>query len=178
MTYAQMSTAQQLSSASRALYANVHEHLKMSCDGVDVHLPDGVSLESVGVVNVPSSYGGQNVWGVPSAQSGFAKADMSDGVIELYAFDSMTHGTKAMFFGTPARRLAQGSSIVLRTSKTLPMHIDGEAWTQPPCTVSGVHAMVAYFLNLYNFYAVFSCPDYDFAQESSADSARRTLEIS
>lgn len=116
-------------------YKNLHEQIDITCDGVPIQLPDDVSFESLQIINIPSMYGGYNLWGEQTSD-GFAKQHFADGLIEVVSMDNSTHVREVMMrTRSTGRRLAQGATVVIRTRKLLPMLIDGAAWMQPPCTV-------------------------------------------
>ncbi|XP_013793491.2 diacylglycerol kinase 1-like, partial [Limulus polyphemus] len=133
------------------------------CDGQPLDLANGPSLQGIAVLNIPSIYGGSNLWGdnpscrrkskcrnktkdkdglVNSMQPidlSAAVQDIGDTKFEVIGLENCMHvgQVKAGLRGS-GRRLAQCSSVVIKTKKRFPMQIDGEPWVQTACSVRNV----------------------------------------
>ncbi|XP_065298184.1 diacylglycerol kinase beta isoform X3 [Dermacentor albipictus] len=144
---------------------NLHDDVDIMCDGVSLELSSGPSLQGIAVLNIPSIYGGSNLWGdnassrrrsrskrrkkhdrdistnsFNSIDLSSAVQDIGDRLIEVIGLESSMHmGQVKAGLRASGRRLAQCSSVVIRTRKRFPMQIDGEPWVQPPCTIQITH---------------------------------------
>lgn len=144
---------------------NLHDDVDIMCDGVSLELSNGPSLQGIAVLNIPSIYGGSNLWGdnassrrrsrskrrkkhdrdistnsFNSIDLSSAVQDIGDRLIEVIGLESSMHmGQVKAGLRASGRRLAQCSSVVIRTRKRFPMQIDGEPWVQPPCTIQITH---------------------------------------
>ncbi|CAH0550735.1 unnamed protein product [Brassicogethes aeneus] len=157
--YFEYATSEQFSASCK----NLHEFIEIECDDVSLDLANGSPLQGIALLNIPYTHGGSNLWGehlsgvrrrsrkkkkqkdistssFNSVDLSVAVQDIGDGLIEVIGLENCLHmGQVRTGLRASGRRLAQCSSIVIKTKKTFPMQIDGEPWMQPPTTIRITH---------------------------------------
>ncbi|XP_065052718.1 diacylglycerol kinase beta-like isoform X2 [Rhopilema esculentum] len=147
LRYFEAGTAEQLSASCKRL----QEDIEVECDGQKLDLLSGPNLEGIAIINIPSVYGGANLWGEVDKKKRRPKEngvkdvntlqqDIGDRCIEVIGLENVLYvGQIIAGVRQHGLRLAQCSTLTIRTRRPLPMQVDGEPWLQSPASITITH---------------------------------------
>ncbi|CAF2118909.1 unnamed protein product [Brassica napus] len=119
--------------------------VRVEVDGVDIEVPE--DAEGVLVANIGSYMGGVDLWqNEDETYENFDPQSIHDKVVEVVSISGTWHLGKLQVGLSQARRLAQGQSVKIQLCAPLPVQIDGEPWSQQPCTLTISHHGQAFML--------------------------------
>jgi len=109
---------------------NISEFIRVEIDNNPIELP--AQTKSLKIININSAASGVDFWG--TGPSGIQQQP-DDGLLEVCATTGVSH-LLAIHCGVGrASRCGQGRVIKIVVLKEIPVQVDGEPWTQPPCEV-------------------------------------------
>ncbi|BAF30130.1 diacylglycerol kinase 1 isoform X2 [Oryza sativa Japonica Group] len=132
---------------NKVLYAK--EGAKNMMDNTFDYFPWDVKLEIDGSkINIPQSYmGGVDLWkNEDDVSDNFHPQSMHDKMLEVVSFTGMLHLGRLQVGLSRAQRLAQGHHIKIEIKTKMPIQVDGEPWSQDPCTIVVSHHCQAFML--------------------------------
>ncbi|KAL4348701.1 hypothetical protein GQ457_17G017430 [Hibiscus cannabinus] len=126
-------------------FADFPWQVRVEVDGVEIEVPE--DAEGVLVGNIGSYMGGVDLWqNEDETYENFDPQSMHDKILEVVSISGTWHLGTLQVGLSRARRLAQGRSIKIQIFAALPVQIDGEPWSQQPCTLTISHHGQAFML--------------------------------
>ncbi|KAL6847326.1 hypothetical protein ACP4OV_023179 [Aristida adscensionis] len=119
--------------------------VKLEIDGAQVNIPQ--DSEGILVANIRSYMGGVDLWkNEDDVSDTYLPQSMHDKKLEVVSFTGMLHLGRLQVGLSRAQRLAQGHHIKIEIGTTMPIQVDGEPWSQEPCTIEVCHHNQAFML--------------------------------
>ncbi|KAM3254588.1 hypothetical protein ACQJBY_048214 [Aegilops geniculata] len=119
--------------------------VKLEIDGSNIEIPQ--DAEGILVANIRSYMGGVDLWkNEDSVSDTFQPQSMHDKTLEVVSFTGMLHLGRLQVGLSRAQRLAQGHHIKIEITTPMPIQVDGEPWSQEPCTIEVSHHAQAFML--------------------------------
>ena len=124
--YGLFGAATSWSTAARGL----HQHVHVIADGVRCELPP--ETEGIILLNINSFAGGVRMW---ESSEGYGASSMQDGMVDVVVVYGALHLGQLNWGVDKPVRICQAKSVKVIVEKGFPMHVDGEPWEQPACTI-------------------------------------------
>ncbi|KAL2093424.1 hypothetical protein ACEWY4_010736 [Coilia grayii] len=113
---------------------DLSKHIRVECDGVDLTSKvQELKLQCLLFLNIPRYCAGTMPWGNPGDHHDFEPQRHDDGYIEVIGFTMTSLATLQV--GGHGERLCQCRAATLRTSRPIPMQVDGEPCRLAPSTI-------------------------------------------
>lgn len=113
---------------------DLSKHVRVVCDGTDLTPKiQELKLQCIVFLNIPRYCAGTMPWGNTGDHRDFEPQRHDDGCIEVIGFTMAT--LAALQVGGHGERLNQCREVILTTSKTLPVQVDGEPCRMAPSTL-------------------------------------------
>lgn len=110
--------------------AGLHKSIRIYADGVRQTIPP--EAEGVILLNINSFAGGVRMW---EREGSYGMSSMQDGLVDIVVVHGALHlGQLNMGVDKPVR-ICQAREVRVVIDKKVPMHVDGEPWEQPACTM-------------------------------------------
>ncbi|KAM9327945.1 diacylglycerol kinase zeta-like isoform 3-T3 [Pholidichthys leucotaenia] len=113
---------------------DLSKHIKVVCDGTDLTSKvQDLKLQCLVFLNIPRYCAGTTPWGNPSEHHDFEPQRHDDGYIEVIGFTMTSLATLQV--GGHGERLNQCREVILTTTKSLPVQVDGEPCRLAPSVI-------------------------------------------
>eukprot|EP01113_Clastostelium_recurvatum_P022907 TRINITY_DN2741_c0_g1_i1.p1 TRINITY_DN2741_c0_g1~~TRINITY_DN2741_c0_g1_i1.p1 ORF type:complete len:411 (-),score=77.59 TRINITY_DN2741_c0_g1_i1:92-1180(-) len=122
--------------------AYLHTYVKVHIDGEKISLPKNIM--GLLVLNLPSWAGGINPWGADKKQAkskkhNYTPQSYNDARIEVIGLKGALHLGTIRAGIENGKRLGQGQTVRVVTSRPTPAQVDGEPWMLNPSVVEVIH---------------------------------------
>jgi len=114
-------------------WRNLMDHVRIECDGKD--MTDDLrsyGTHSVLFLNIKSYAGGSRPWNTKS--KGFQPPHLNDGLLEVVALDNLD--LAILNIGGTGKSVCQCRQATIKTTRAVPMQVDGEPCMMQPCTIT------------------------------------------